>query len=170
MALEIERKFIVDSLLPLEHAKYYNRIRQGYLNLDIDRTVRVRVTAAIGVDIPAIAFITIKGRNKGTVRTEFEYKIPEQDGIAMLEMCDGGFVDKVRYFIPHGDLTIEFDVFSGDNVGLIVAEIEFNEDDVRADLSEGELQHHLPDWIGREVTYDPHYYNSSLINHPFKNW
>ena len=170
MAVEIERKFLIDSLLPLEHAKYYNRIRQGYLNLDIDRTVRVRVIAGIGLDIAAAAYITVKGRNKGAVRTEFEYKIPEQDGIDMLEMCEVGFVDKVRYYIPHGDLTIEFDVFSGDNVGLIVAEIEFDENDSRADLSEGELQHHLPDWIGKEVTDDPHYYNSSLINHPVKNW
>lgn len=170
MAVEIERKFLIDTLLPLEHAKYYNRIRQGYLNLNIDRTVRVRVIAGIGLDIAASAYITVKGRNNGAVRTEFEYKIPEQDGIDMLEMCEVGFVDKVRYYIPHDDLTIEFDVFSGDNVGLIVAEIEFDEDDERATMPTENLLHRLPDWINEEVTDDPHYYNSSLINHPFKNW
>ena len=165
MGIEIERKFLVDTLLPLHEATHYARMRQGYLCLDIDRTVRVR-----SVDGER-ALLTVKGRNDGAMRTEFEYEIPSDDVGELLEMCKGGFVDKVRYYIPHNDLTIELDIFNVDNNGLIVAEIEFDKDDPRADLPEGELViHHLPDWIGREVTHDPKYYNLSLIMHPYKSW
>ncbi len=163
MALEIERKFLVNNNEFTNCCTSIQRIRQGYLNLDIDRTVQIR-TSGDG------CYLTIKGRNRGSVRQEFEYKIPEEDAFEMLKMCLTGFIDKNRYIVPANDLLIEVDVFAGDNAGLVVAEIEFSESDPRRDLSEGELQHHLPEWIGKEVTDDSRYYNSSLLINPFRGW
>ncbi len=163
MGLEIERKFLINQIKILEYAVTHDRIRQGYLSLDIDRTVRVRMHGDK-------AWLTVKGRNDGAVRKEFEYSIPEQDGNELLEMCVGGSIDKVRYLIPFNDLTIEVDVFNGDNVGLVVAEIEFEEGDDRATLSVQEIREHLPHWIGHEVTNDIRYYNSNLLTYPYNYW
>jgi len=165
MALEIERKFLVKDEAYKDKSNYafMQIIRQGYLNLDIDKTVRIRM-------VGSEAKLTIKGRNRGSVRTEFEYDIPESDGIEMLMMCGADFISKERYVIPTNDLIIEVDEFSCANDGLVVAEIEFAESDERKDLSEGELQHYLPDWIGKEVTDDNRYYNSSLILNPYNTW
>lgn len=51
--------------------------------------------------------------------------------------------------------------FSGDNEGLIVAEIE---------LSDKDEYFEKPDWLGDEVSDDARYYNVSLVKHPFKDW
>ena len=163
MGIEIERKFLITQIKILEYAVTHDRIRQGYLNLDIDRTVRVRTRGDE-------AWLTVKGRNKGATRQEFEYPIPLQDAEELLEMCDGGTIDKVRYVIPVDDLTIEVDVFNGDNVGLIVAEIEFEEGDNRATMSVQEIRDQLPHWIGHEVTDDIRYYNSNLLTYPYNYW
>lgn len=162
MGLEIERKFLVNGEDYLTHYVYMNKIQQGYLNLDIYKTVRVRIDSKAG-------YLTVKGKNEGSVRKEFEYEIPIMDAVEMLGMCEG-IIDKERYVVTHSDFSVEVDVFDGDNKGLVVAEVEFNEDDPRRNLSEGELQHHLPEWIGEEVTNDGRYYNSSLLQNPYKNW
>jgi adenylate cyclase len=53
------------------------------------------------------------------------------------------------------------DEFTGENEGLIVAEIELE--------SETEIFHN-PEWIDKEVTGEEKYYNSNLTIQPFKNW
>ena len=164
MGLEIERKFLINQPKIIEYAADTQHIRQGYLSLDIDRTIRVRM---IG---DKQAWLTVKGRNKGATRQEFEYRIPEKDGVEMLLMCVDGFIDKVRYVIPFNDLTVEVDVFKGYNEGLIVAEIEFDEDDDRATMFDDELRIHLPHWLGEEVTTDTRYYNSALLATPYTTW
>jgi len=163
MALEIERKFLVNGEGYKKDFTFPREIKQGYLNLDIDRTVRIRTNGRE-------AFLTVKGRNNGNTRQEFEYEIPLEDAIEMLPMCGNNFVEKIRYIIPIKDALIEVDVFIGANDGLVVAEIEFDEADPRQDLSEGELQHHLPEWIGKEVSDDSRYFNSSLILNPYNTW
>src|ERR1035437_3384423 len=139
MGLEIERKFLVD------HEKWRQLVkpagthfRQGYLLNDDKRTIRIRVTCEQ-------AFITIKGATSGITRKEFEYKIPVKDGIEMLDAFAVSEVKKTRYCIEFAGKTWEVDEFAGDNAGLIMAEIELeNETD----------EFTKPVWITREVSDD----------------
>ena len=77
MAKEIERKFLVigNAWRALAKGTMY---RQGYLNSDKERTVRIRTA-------DARAFLTIKGITVGATRSEYEYEIPFQDGKEMLD-------------------------------------------------------------------------------------
>lgn len=152
MATEIERKFLVtgDAWRQGEGLRYV----QGYLNRDKARTVRVRIAEGQG-------FLTIKGANRGAVRAEFEYAIPLADAEALLAMCDGPLIDKLRYRIPLDEHVWEVDEFLGDNAGLIVAEIE---------LGHEAESFARPAWLGEEVTGDPRYYNSSLASQPYCTW
>ena len=113
MGVEIERKFLVSGLIPESPC---SSIRQAFLSLDPERTVRVRIDSDSG-------FLTIKGRTEGAKRTEFEYEIPVSDAEELLKMCIGYPVEKVRHRIPIGSHTWEVDVFSGENEGLVVASV-----------------------------------------------
>lgn len=152
MGVEIERKFLLKN-------SNWNRsqatiMAQGYLNRDKGRNVRIRVAGKE-------AFITIKGENRGAVRAEFEYPIPVADAKAMLALCDGPLVVKTRYTVEYKGFTWEVDVFDGDNLGLVVAEIELDSEDQMFEK---------PDWVGQEVTEDPRYYNANLSSTPYKMW
>lgn len=155
MGKEIERKFLVngDGWRGLAKGQFY---RQGYLSSAKNRIVRVR---AIG---DAKAYLTIKGETTGAARDEFEYEIPRADADYMLnELAEKPLIEKTRFKIPFGDFIWEIDEFAGDNAGLLLAEIELR--------SEGQ-SFPKPAWVGREVTGDPRYFNSSLIKNPYKNW
>ncbi len=152
VALEIERKFLVigDGWKIGKPTLYI----QGYLNPDKHPTVRVRVMGDK-------ALLTVKGLSVGMSRAEYEYAIPVSDALEMLKLCEGPLIEKHRWLVPQGKLTWEIDVFSGENDGLIVAEIEL----------EGETQaFEKPDWVGAEVTSDSRYFNSSLSLAPFSTW
>jgi adenylate cyclase len=154
MAQEIERKFLVDAARwrkPNDGVRY----RQGYLSTVKERTVRVRTAGDKG-------FLTVKGVNTGAVRAEYEYEIPLADANEMLDkMCERPLIEKIRYRVPHQGKLWEIDEFEGANEGLIAAEVELkNENESVA----------IPDWIQREVTGDPRYYNANLVAHPFKEW
>lgn len=145
MAKEIERKFLVSGDFDA-YVTEHHRIAQGYLNTDPDRTVRVRLLDDRG-------YITVKGRNEGCVRCEWEYEIPSADAAEMLGICNGG-IEKIRNIIPAGNgLVWEVDVFGGRHKGLVVAEIE---------LPSADTPFARPEWLGEEVTGDPAYYNSTL--------
>lgn len=155
MATEIERKYLV--LNDDWRAQVHRELRylQGYIANTRHSSVRVR----IGGDS---AFLNVKGATVGASRLEFEYPVPVEDAEVMLrELCAGGVVEKTRYIVPHGGREWEVDVFGGDNAGLVVAEIELDDEaDVVA----------LPDWAGEEVTDDVRYYNSNLAVTPFNRW
>jgi adenylate cyclase len=153
MGIEIERKFLVRdrSVLDGSTGVHY---RQGYLSLDPDRTVRVRLAGDR-------AFLTIKGRTVGSSRAEFEYGIPVEDAQRLLALCEATIVDKTRHRIEDAGHTWEVDVFHGVNDGLVVAEVE---------LQSADEPLTLPDWVGDEVTDDPRYYNASLVAHPYRGW
>ena len=153
---EIERKFFVTTTEFIQESNVQNRIVQGYLNTDPNRTVRVRIKGEKG-------FLTIKGKGNtsGTTRFEWEKEIPVAEAELLLELCEKGIVDKIRYEVPIGKHTFEVDVFSGENDGLIVAEVELS--------SENEF-FEKPHWLGLEVTGDKRYYNSYLSEHPFTTW
>ena len=145
MALEIERKYLVKSLPSLGAG---TRTVQGYLSFD--PTVRVRLKGSHGR-------LTIKSRAEGIARSEYEYEIPASDAEEMFRLCKGALIEKTRYVIGR----VELDIFSGDNEGLIVAEIELSSEDERVEL---------PAWLGREVTDLRRYYNSELVLRPYKEW
>jgi adenylate cyclase len=152
MATEIERKFLVQGT-PWRHATGV-RICQGYLNRAKERTVRVRIAGGK-------AFLTIKGVSRGASRSEFEYGIPVPDAEELLELTDGPIIEKNRYVIVHDEATWEVDEFLGDNAGLVLAEIE---------LTSEAQTFTRPPWLGREVTHDSRYFNSSLASYPYREW
>lgn len=145
MAKEIERKFLVSGdFMPFVYRKF--EIAQGYLNSDPDRTVRIRLRDTQG-------YITVKTRNDGCVRNEWEYEIPFEDARQMLAACKTR-IEKTRCLIDAGSgLSWEVDIFAGANEGLIMAEIE---------LPDADTTFIRPSWLGKEVTGDTRYYNSSL--------
>lgn len=153
---EIERKFLVHSLVFIEEAIQSQKIAQGYLNSDPERTVRIRIKDQKG-------FITIKGKGDetGTTRFEWEKEINLQEAEALLNLCETGVIDKKRYLIPKGKHTFEVDIFEGENKGLIVAEIE---------LSDANEMFEKPNWLAEEVTGDEKYYNAYLSKKPFTTW
>ncbi len=156
MSLEIERKFLVENQEFKKEAYQKKLLKQGYLNSDKNRTVRVRIADDKG-------FITIKGKSNstGTTRFEWEKEIDTLEAEQLLLLCEPSIIDKTRFYVKSENHIFEVDEFYRDNQGLIVAEIELN--------SENE-QFKKPSWLGKEVTGNIKYYNSSLSKNPFKNW
>ncbi|MDF1698275.1 MAG: CYTH domain-containing protein [Saprospiraceae bacterium] len=154
MGLEIERKFLLKNENWRKMADQGTDIKQGYLSLQPERTVRVRVT-------DKQALLTIKGITTGMTRSEYEYEIPFTDAVELLELCEGAIIDKQRYIINYEGETWEIDIFKGRNEGLRVAEIE---------LSNEEQEIKIPTWVGKEVTEDSRYYNVNLIENPYDRW
>jgi CYTH domain-containing protein len=154
--IEIERKFLVLSNDFIAEAFSKKRIVQGYLNSNPERTVRVRIKADKG-------FLTIKGKGNetGTTRLEWEQEIAVTDAEKLLTICENGIIDKVRHEVKVGNHIYEVDVFSGENEGLTIAEIELQSEDEVFEK---------PHWLGQEVTNDERYYNAYLSNNPFKSW
>lgn len=156
MAQEIEKKFLVTTDDFKKQASKETRITQGYLSSVPERTVRVRIKGKSG-------FITIKGigNDSGASRYEWEKEIPVSEVEELLKICEPGVIDKTRYEVKAGKHTFEIDEFYGENQGLIVAEVELeNEND----------SFEKPTWLGTEVTGDVKYYNSMLMKNPYTKW
>lgn len=154
MAKEIERKFLINKneLGSLDNGI---SIRQGYVSTADHTVVRVRVAGSQ-------AYLTLKGKSVGVTRSEFEYEIPIDEAEQIItELCSGPLVEKTRYLIDHCGHTWEIDVFHGDNDGLVVAEIELRYEEERFEM---------PSWVTSDVSSDARYYNSSLLDNPFKTW
>ena len=151
--VEIERKFLVkDDWKEQTEIIDSGTLVQGYLN--DERTIRIRVSDECG-------YITIKEK-KLLKRYEYEYEIPRDDALQLLRICKGSLIKKKRYFvfdvIGHAWFV---DKFFGDNEGLVMMEIELEDENEQIDL---------PEWVDEEVTHDPRYYNSYLVDNPYKNW
>lgn len=156
MAIETERKFLVlNNSFKKQSTKFF-KIQQGYLSSEPARTVRIRVKNQK-------AYITVKGlsSNNGTQRFEWEKEISVSDGLQLMQLCEPGKIEKIRYVVECGQFRFEIDEFSGENEGLVIAEIELNSPDDEFER---------PDWLGNEVTGDKRYYNSALSQNPYKNW
>lgn len=154
--VEIERKFLVRSDAYKKEATSIKRIVQGFLNTHRNRTVRVRMKGNDG-------FLTIKGisNESGTSRFEWEKEIEVLEAQSLLKLCEETIIDKTRFEIPIGDFIFEVDEFHGANEGLVIAEIELeNEND----------PFERPKWLGEEVTGQLKYYNSLLSKKPYKSW
>ena len=153
MKKETERKFLVrgEAWRDLAPGVAY---RQGYLQTS-PCTVRVRAEGSRGV-------LTIKGPTHGCTRSEFEYEIPLEEAEAMLDtLALHPLIRKTRYTIFYRGFVWEVDEFSDENVGLVVAEIELEDEEQVFDK---------PEWIGAEVTHDRRYANAALVRHPFSRW
>lgn len=150
MSKEIERKYLVCGSSYRHQAIQKKDMMQGYLSLDPDATVRIRI-------VGDKAFITVKSRNIGAVRNEWEYPVPIEEAKEMLRSCCKSLlIEKTRYIVeaPH-NLKWEIDEFHGSLDGLVIAEIELPDEDFEVAL---------PDFIGEDVTGNPRYYNSSLAS------
>ena len=155
MPIEIERKFLLVNNNWRELVKYSHRIRQGYMGEIGQASVRIRVQGDK-------ANINIKSATLTMRRMEYEYEIPLPEAEEMLDqLCNQPQVDKTRYIVEQGKHKWEIDEFYGDNQGLVMAEIELSDEMEAFDK---------PEWLGKEVTQDPRYYNVNLIKQPYKSW
>jgi adenylate cyclase len=155
MSFEIERKFLVLSDVWRHSAIRHTKIRQAYLDSNANVSIRVRINDN------SSATLTLKSRSSKLRRREFEYAIPTLDAEELISLRRSYVVEKVRHIVPHDDLRWEVDVFSGENQGLVVAEIE---------LPDENHPIKLPPWIGSEVTGQDRYYNGTLAQHPYLSW
>jgi CYTH domain-containing protein len=173
---EIERKFLPahDGWRALPATRLL--IRQGYLSLDPERTVRVRlcenftgnVAPAALPNLPrqktgsgpaGQAFLTVKGKRRGATGAEYEFPVPVRDAAALLDaLALRPFVEKIRRRVELPPHIWEIDEFIGENLGLVLIEVELDNENTPL---------LLPDWVGLEVTGDPRYANTSLVCEPF---
>lgn len=148
MAQEIERKYLVtdDTYKTMAHSS--SHIMQAYVAREERGVVRVRIK-------DDRAYLTVKSRNNGMRRDEWEYEIPLDDARQIMErISDGNVIDKIRYYVDFEGYTWEVDAFMGHLEGLCVAEIELPSEDVTFAI---------PPFIGREVTGQRRFYNSVLL-------
>ena len=156
MAVEIERKFLVKNNSFKQESFAEKSMKQGYLNSNKNRTVRIRIT-------DDKAFITVKGdsNSTGVSRFEWEKEIDKLEAEELLLLCETTIIEKNRFYVKSHQHVYEIDEFFGDNYGLIIAEVELkNEDEAYT----------KPLWLGEEVTGRKKYYNSKLSKNPFKDW
>jgi adenylate cyclase len=155
MAIEVEHKFLLANDHWRAQVSRSETFTQGYLTSDSSSSIRVRISGGK-------AWLNIKSATVGTQRHEFEYAIPLADAEEIVRtLCRKPLIEKIRHFVVAGGHTWEIDEFSGDNQGLIVAEIE---------LSAAGEAFAKPEWLGAEVTDDLRYYNNNLVLHPYNTW
>ena len=149
---EIERKFLVDTsklVLP----EKFRSIEQGYLMRGDGRSLRVR-------KIEGAYILTLK-IGKAAKRHEIERSLSREEGEALMSQALDPLIIKRRYAVECGSHTWDVDVFEGENSGLVLAEVELDEEGENFDL---------PDWATREVTGDRLFQNSTLATHPISLW
>lgn len=158
MPLEIERKFLVMGDAWRQDVVRSVEMRQGYLAREGSASVRVRLEGAV-------AKLNIKAAVVGSARAEYEYDMPADECREILANLCVGRVEKTRHYVSargaHDGAVWEIDEFVGDNVGLIVAEIE---------LTSADAAFERPAWLGRELTDEKRYYNHALALHPYRDW
>ncbi|MEK6478382.1 CYTH domain-containing protein [Catalinimonas sp. 4WD22] len=151
MAKEIERKFLVKKLPDYITTQYHGTdILQGYITDSASgRQVRVRSKGDK-------YYLTVK--DQGFLeREEVEVELSEVQFQALWPLTQARNLRKKRFEVPHGELTIEVDVFKGKLSGLVMAEVEF-------ESVQQSKQLEIPAWFSKEVTQDIHYTNSHLAS------
>ena len=153
--MEIERKFLLSGVPPTMRFARREPIRQGYLALDGDTEVRLRIT-------PEGAVLTIKS-GRGGVRVEEEIALESRQGEALWELTEGRRVQKTRRRVRLAgsasgpELIAEVDEYAGALDGLVVVEVEFPDEEAARGFEP-------PAWFGRELTDDWRYANRSLAS------
>lgn len=151
---EIERKFLVLNNDFINESFENYKIKQGFISNDPERVVRIRIAKNKG-------FLTIKGKNSGIERFEWEKEITLEEATLLITLCKKPILEKTRFLVSFKSFIFEIDVFEGENLGLVVAELELK--DINQSFEK-------PAWLGKEVSDDTRYYNSNLLENPFKNW
>ena len=153
MNLEIERRFLINEsnfILP----KVKKSIKQGYLFSDSNQALRVRM-------IEKQYFLTYKYKKTSINKYEFEYSISKEDGEKLLSLSEHHIIIKERYYRKIDEHLWEIDIFHGENEGLIIAEVE---------LEDEKEQINIPNWIGDEISDDERYFNFNLSKKPYCHW
>lgn len=149
MAVEIERKFLVTSKDWQEDVVRSVRLRDGLIASTDRGKVRVRIA-------DNTATLAVKGARTGLSREEYEYEIPVEDAVALLERhCGGAILEKTRFFVPSDGFVWEVDVYSGILSGVVIAEIELPAEDTDFER---------PSWVGVEVTGQDKYRKITMLN------
>ena len=154
MPREIERKFLPKNDAWRAHVGQSRPMSQGYLASSGNVSVRVRVAGNE-------AWLNIKAGGLVASRQEYEYAVPVGEARELLALAEGPLIEKTRHFVEHGGSTWEIDEFHGDNLGLVVAELELDSEDA---------PFARPPWLGVEVTQHRRYYNVCLVTHPYRAW
>ena len=155
MGIEIERKFLLRDNSWRDAVGRSLDIVQGYLANTELASIRVRLSGMA-------ASLNIKSMTLGAVRSEFDFPIPVSDARTLLDqLCARPLIEKTRHEVAYFGNVFEIDEFRGDNLGLVVAELE---------LVEASREFQKPPWLGNEVTDDPRYYNINLVTRPFRHW
>lgn len=154
MPREIEHKFLLKNDAWRADVQRCRPMSQGYLASGGRVSVRVRVAGDE-------AWLNIKAGGLVASRQEYEYPVPVDEARELLELAEGPLIEKTRHFVEHGGKTWEIDEFHGENVGLVVAELELDREDE---------PFARPPWLGREVTHLERYYNLCLVTHPYRAW
>lgn len=155
MPIEIERKFLVEGNSWKRDVATSWHLRQAYLMSNESLSVRVRIidsdSATMAVKVPDV----------GISRFEFEQDIPLTEAQALIRTAENAGVEKTRYDVDHDGHRWTIDCYHGDNDGLVVAELE---------LDEEIEQFSAPPWLGREITGVDRYRNSILARRPYRHW
>lgn len=158
MSKEIERKFIL-SKIPRSLPKI--KIKQGYLQSDKNRTVRIRSIIDLNNNLKNI--LTIKGPSSpsGMSRFEYEINVPNKEAKELFKLCYQPLIEKIRHIYMFKNMKWELDEFHGGNNGLLIGEIE---------LASESMKFERPSFVLEEVTGQSRYYNSMLQKNPYTNW
>ncbi len=108
--------------------------------------IRVRVRDGEG-------YVTIKSRDGGLARQEFEYAVPLADAKSLLDLCGPLILEKTRHEVHHAGYCWEIDEYLPPLEDLTIAEVELQsetEDPPR------------PPWIGEDITRDGSFSNAAL--------
>ena len=160
MSIEIERKYLLKNNDWRELINSSTYFKQGYLN-EADKNEHSKASIRVRIEGDK-ANINIKSMTLSITRQEYEYAIPLDDAQKMLnDLCIHPLIEKTRHIVYYDDHRWEIDVFEGDNHGLVVAEIE---------LENESEQFKMPSWIGEEVSEQEKYYNVCLVKNPYSNW
>ena len=142
--MEIERKFLVRELPDLSGVRF-SEIKQGYFSIKPERRVR---------KMDNIYLLTEKGEGD-MVREEIEREIDEKTALEYFAQSKTYIIEKKRYFLNYGNFTIELDIYEGRHKGLIVAEVEFENEREALDFVP-------PSWFGEDITKNKSYKNMVL--------
>ena len=154
MTVEIERRFLLADDSWREAAGEPQLLKQGYLSVEKERTIRVRIA-------DNRAWLTLKGYISDVSRSEFEYEIPLPHAEQMMATMCPFKMEKRRYRVEFGGFVFEIDEYLGGNASLVVAEIELPAED--ACFAK-------PQWLGREITSEGRFTNAYLSRHPYSVW
>lgn len=149
--MEIEKKYLIDlNKISFSLNNFDVRIiEQGYLCTTPVVRIR-RDNDKYELTYKSGGLMKRREENMPLNKTAYEHLVTKVDGI---------LIQKKRYMIPldgeNAGLTVELDVFEGDLAPLVLAEVEFpDEETANAFVA--------PKWFGEDVTFCGLYHNSYL--------